>query len=182
MNRNLKNPVSGVDVEVLVSSFESEGKLFRIRSTMRANQLNKAPYHYHKNFIEHFKVVKGQLNMIVGNNRRELTLCEGESYLVEALCPHTFWNSSNSPVTYTVDVEPAEQFEQALRINHALAAKGLASSKGTPANIFHIAILAKLGNTWFYGIPQWIQSGIFTIFATIGRIIGVERKLYKLID
>ncbi|GET34043.1 hypothetical protein PbJCM13498_29060 [Prolixibacter bellariivorans] len=181
MTRKMENPVTGVKVEILVSTAESQGKLFKIRSTMKARQMNRAPYHYHGHFSEHFRVVEGQLNLIVGDNKEHLTLKAGESYLVKPLCPHTFWNESSEPVTYTVEVTPAKQFEKALRLNHALAAAGKASPKGTPSNIFHMAILAQLGDTWLYGIPIGLQKSAFFIAAAVAKGVGMDKKLQALL-
>lgn len=178
----LKNPISGVEVEILTSTVESKRNLFKIKSTMRANQLNKAPFHYHDNFSEHFQVIDGELNMTVEKDRKNLVLKAGESFLVKEKCPHTFWNNSNKPVTYIVDISPAMNFEKALKINHALAANGKASKKGTPKNVFHIAYLARLGNTWFYGYPKWLQSSIFMIISGFGQLFGINKKLEKLLN
>jgi len=181
MTRKMENPVTGVKVEILISTAESNGELFKIRSTMNARQMNRAPYHYHGHFSEHFRVVEGQLNLIVGNNKEQLTLKAGESYLVKPECPHTFWNESSEPVTYTVEVTPAKQFEEALKLNHALAAAGKASPKGTPSNIFHMAILAQLGDTWLYGIPIWLQKAVFFVVAGIAKGLGMDKKLQELL-
>jgi len=181
MTRKMENPVTGVKVEILVSTAESSGELFKIRSTMNAQQLNRAPYHYHGHFSEHFRVVEGQLNLLVGNNKEQLILHAGESYLVKPGCPHTFWNESSEPVTYTVEVTPAKQFEKALLLNHALAAAGKASPKGTPSNIFHMAILAQLGDTWLYGIPIGLQKATFFIVAGIAKGLGMDKKLQELL-
>lgn len=181
MTRKMENPVTGVKVEILVSTAESGGELFKIRSTMKARQMNRAPYHYHGHFSEHFRVVEGQLNLIVGGNREQLTLHASESYLVKPECPHTFWNESPEPVTYTVEVTPAMNFEKALWINHALAAAGKASPKGTPSNLFHMAILAQLGDTWLYGIPVWLQKVVFFIVAGIAKGLGMDKKLGELL-
>lgn len=181
MTQHLNNPISGVNVEVLVSTKDSKGELFRIRSTMKANQFNKAPFHYHHNFSEYFQVVDGQLNMTIETDKRNIVLKAGESFMIASKCPHTFWNASDKPVTYIVDVTPAENFEKALRINHALAAAGMASRKGTPSNIFHIAILAQLGNTWFYGVPRWFQVLVFKLLSIIGGVLGITKRLFNLI-
>ena len=181
MTRKMTNPVTGVEVEILVTTGESQGKLFKIRSTMKARQLNKSPFHFHGTFSEHFKVVEGQLNLVVGRDRRELVLQAGESYLVEPGCPHTFWNASEEPVTYTVEVEPAQRFEETLRINHALAAAGKASRGGTPSNLFHIALLGQMGSTYQYGIPLGVQKAAFFVLGGIAKFLGVNRKLKALI-
>ena len=177
----MENPVTGVKVEILVSTAESNGELFKIRSTMKARQMNRAPYHYHGHFSEHFRVVEGQLDLIVGDNKEQFTLKAGESYLVKANNPHTFWNESSEPVTYTVEVTPAKQFEKALRLNHALAAAGKASPKGTPSNLFHMAILARMGDTWLYGIPKLLQKTAFMIAAGIAKGFGMDKKLRELL-
>lgn len=181
MTRKMENPVTGVKVEILVSTAESNGELFKIRSTMNARQMNRAPYHYHGHFSEHFRVVEGQLNLLVGNNKEQLILHAGESYLVKPECPHTFWNESSEPVAYTVEVTPAKQFEEALKLNHALAAAGKASPKGTPSNIFHMALLAQLGDTWLYGIPCWLQKAAFSVVGRIAKGLGLDKRLQELL-
>lgn len=180
MQRILTNPISGVRVEILKSTTETNGAFFQIHSTMKANQMNKAPFHYHTKFYELFKVEKGQLNMILGKERKNITLQKNESILVNKKVPHTFWNESDLPVTYSVTIKPARQFEKALRINHALAASGKASNKGTPKNIFHIAVLALMANTRFYGFPRLLQYILFTILSFVAIILGVKRKILNL--
>lgn len=181
MTRKMTNPVTGLEVEILVTTGESQGKLFKIQSTMKARQLNKSPFHFHGTFSENLTVVEGQLNLIVSRNKKELVLHAGESYLVEPGCPHTIWNDSDAPVTYTVEVEPAQHFEQTLKINHALAAAGKASRGGTPSNLLHIALLGQMGSTYQYGISLVVQKAAFFALAGIARLLGVDRKLQALI-
>ena len=143
--------------------------------------MNHSPFHFHETFSENLRVVEGQLNLIVGRDKRELVLQAGESYLVAPGCPHTFWNASEAPVTYTIDVEPAQRFEETLKINHALAAAGKASRGGTPSNFLHIALLGKMGSTYQYGIPLGVQKVAFFALGSIAKLVGIDRKLQALI-
>ena len=175
------NPVTKVKAQFLKSTADTGGAYTLLQSKMEINTSNLPPYHYHTKFTELFTIVEGELNMMVGKDKKTMILKKGESYRVKKKEPHTFWNASDNPVVYQVKHEPACQFEKALKISHSLAAIGKAGKGGTPKNILHIAMLAQMGNTYLYNMPLWLQWPIYTLLNLAGIVIGVKKKLEMLI-
>jgi mannose-6-phosphate isomerase-like protein (cupin superfamily) len=143
-------------------------------------QVELAPHggnvlHYHLTFTERFEAIDGDLH--VDLNGQHLVLSPGQSALVPIKAIHRFYNPSDKPVTFIVEMQPSRHFEEGLRIGYGLARDGKCSDKGIPMNLWHLAVLYQLAETYLPGIPLPLQKSIFGILAVIARQIGVEKQL-----
>lgn len=131
--------------------------------------------HYHLTYAEHFEVVSGALEVMVGGETRTLTARE------KAVAPkntlHNFHNATDESTTFLIELRPGSSgFEKALRVAYGLASDGLSNSKGLPKNLYHTALLFEWG--------EGRLPGIFTAAAPLIRLLakrarrkGIDREL-----
>lgn len=172
--------MAGIEVEFLETTQQTKGAYLKIQSTIHPTRHKRVPLHYHTTFSEEFTIIKGELKMLVGEEAREMTLLEGNSLLAAPLTPHSFWNDSEEPCTYQVVIRPPFDYENTLRINHGLASDGLGSKKGgIPKSIWHKAMLIKMGDTYYLGIPLIVQKIAFGLLSLIGKTLGKYKVFEK---
>ncbi len=90
----IENPVTGDRMTVLHSSRESDGAYAKFQFDLPPGAKG-SPLHYHTRMSETFTVLKGCLEMEVGQKGNYRTLQAGESLKVPPEMPHSFRNASN---------------------------------------------------------------------------------------
>jgi mannose-6-phosphate isomerase-like protein (cupin superfamily) len=116
--RTIENPLSGERVTFLATTQDSGGQYVRIRNETAAGARGVVP-HYHLTYTEAFTVLEGRLDMAVGKTD-PFVLRPGESAFVPLRTAHRFWNSSDAPAVFEVEIRPARNFEKALRAQFGL--------------------------------------------------------------
>ena len=171
--RVLENPVIGDRVTFLKTAAETNGEylLERLELAPRGGTV----LHYHLTFAETFEVLEGRLN--VDLDGRRLVLVPGDRLVVPAKAPHRFYSTSDEPVTFTIECRPARRMEQATRIAYGLARDGRTNAKAIPRNIWEMAVVFDLGESYLVGLPRVVQQALFGTLARIARWLGVERAL-----
>jgi len=127
------NPIIKDRIEVLENS--EQKLIFRtyLESGGGQNEL-----HYHTKINETFRVISGELNVIV--NDKELLLKVGSNYLIPPHTNHMFFNKSDEKVVFDVTILNPKKMITALRIFYGLTRDGKTNKDGLPNNIFHTAI------------------------------------------
>ncbi len=171
--RVLENPVIGDRVTFLKTTQETNGEYL-------LEQVELAPHggnamHYHVAFTEAFEVLKGNLHVIVDGQER--VLGPGGTASVPMNAPHRFYSTSDERVVFTIECRPARQMEKAIRIAYGLARDGKTTSKAVPKNIWQLALVFELGESYLVGMPLFLQRALFGTLATIARWRGIEKSL-----
>ena len=174
-DRIVENPVIGDRVTFLRTTAETNGEYLLQRMELAPHGGNTM--HYHLAFTEEFTVLEGELH--VSLNGEERVLKAGESVLVPIKAPHRFYSTSDRPVVFTNEVRPARQMESAIRIVYGLARDGKVNSKSIPKNIWQMALIFEMGESYLVGMPLSLQRAIFGTLARIARWRGVERSFEK---
>ena len=163
------NPVIGEEITFLTTSRQSSGGSTLLEVYLSPKGGN--PMHYHKRFAESFKVIEGELNVQVGKEIQKLK--PGDTAMAPVNSIHRFFNTSGKPVKFTCELNPGrEGFENVLRIGFGLAQDGQAASNGMPKNIWHMAILMKIGEGYFVGL--------FSIFEKFFRFLASTKKAKRI--
>jgi mannose-6-phosphate isomerase-like protein (cupin superfamily) len=133
--------------------------------------------HYHLTYAEHFEVISGALEVMVGGETRTLTA--GEKSVAPKNTLHNFHNSTDRPTTFLIELRPGSSgFEKALRVAYGLASDGLSNSKGLPKNLYHTALLFEWGEGRMPGLLGALEP-VFRLLAKRARRKGIDKDLER---
>jgi mannose-6-phosphate isomerase-like protein (cupin superfamily) len=167
VGETIYNRVTGEEVTLL------EKSSFRTRHRFTLPPHAKGVFlHIHTTFVEKFLVLNGELDMIVGDPKRPFTLQAGQRGLVPFRTVHRFWNSSDQPVEFEVEVMPSRNLTETLETLFALANAGGVKADGSPRHVFDLAIIGQLSESYLPGLPVWLQRVLFALIANIARFVG----------
>src|SRR5919199_4599532 len=178
INRTIEYPLNGERVTFLTTAQETNGACVKTVVELLPGSQGQ-PLHYHLTYTETFEVVAGQLDICLGSKKHHRVLRSGESVHVPLNAVHSFWNSSPEPVRFMVEMRPARHFEEALRAAFGLARDGRMSRKGVPTNIWELALIFELSESFLPGLPLFLQKRIFGLLATIARWKGYDPRFSK---
>jgi mannose-6-phosphate isomerase-like protein (cupin superfamily) len=178
INRTIDNPINGERVTFLTTGQEMNGAVVKILVELPAGS-QAQPLHYHLAYTETFEVIEGQLDICVGSKKHHRVVRSGESVHVPLKVVHSFWNRSPAPVRFTVEMCPARHFEEALRAAFGLARAGRMNTKGIPTNIWELALIFELSESFLPGMPLLLQKGMFGLLAQIARWKGYDPRFSK---
>ncbi len=131
--------------------------------------------HYHLTYAEHFEVMAGALQVMVGGETRALTA--GERAVAPRNTLHNFHNATDETTTFLIELRPGSSgFEKALRVAYGLASDGLSNSKGLPKNLYHMALLFEWGEGRMPGVFAVLEP-VFRLLAKRARRKGIDREL-----
>ena len=122
---------------------------------------------------------QGRLTVVAG--QIEYVMEVGQSLIVPRETAHTFKNSHDEPVVFRVRLTPPREFEASVRVHYGLMADGLTDDKGVPKNLYHVALILMLQNTWVSEKPRWMQRVLFRTLLMIGKHTGAYKPLEKYI-
>mgnify|MGYP001158034663 CR=1 FL=1 len=174
MKRTIVNPIIKDTVTFLQTSEESGGKITEAEITLMAGGGN--PLHYHKTFSETFTAIEGELGIKL--EKREIKILkEGETYTVEPMSVHGFFNPSDKEIKFNVKLSPGHTgFENSLRIIYGLAEDGLTDKNTIPKSIKHSAIVLCMSDMNLPGIFTWMFP-LLKLIAKRAKASGEEQKL-----
>jgi quercetin dioxygenase-like cupin family protein len=131
--------------------------------------------HYHKTYDEHFEVVKGALEVLVGEETT--TLRPGEKAVAKKNVLHRFRNTTEEPTTFLVELRPGHAgFEKALKAGYGLARDGRTLSDGTPSNPYHLAVLLEWSDMRLPGVFT-LAEPLLRLVARRARRKGIDEEL-----
>ena len=167
------NPVEKAHATFLETSEETGGEHTLIEVEVAPGGGTEP--HYHKTYDEHFEVLEGALEVLVGQETR--TLRPGEKAVAEKNTLHHFRNRTDGPTTFLVELRPGHGgFEKAVRVVYGLASDGRVFSDGTPKNPYHLALLLEWSDI---GVPGLfgVAEPLFRLLAKRARRKGIDKKL-----
>ncbi|WP_162056537.1 cupin domain-containing protein [Pontibacter pamirensis] len=122
MKRTIENPIIKDTATFLQTAEESGGKISDIEFTLMPEGGN--PLHYHKTYSETFTAIDGELGLKLGKKVTKI-LKPGESYTVEPMSLHSFFNPTDKEIKFNIKIKPGHTgFENSLRILYGMAADG----------------------------------------------------------
>lgn len=133
--------------------------------------------HYHTKFCEHFKVIKGELQVEI--NATTKTLYKNDTATIRPYEVHRFYNASGTDVIFEVEARPALDLKQGFQIMYGLASDGKVNTAGIPRNIFHLAIGVQLLNAYIPSFPLKLQQLGIGLLSSIGQRFGIKKKLIE---
>ncbi|MGH3146162.1 MAG: cupin domain-containing protein [Rubrobacter sp.] len=171
--RRIYNPIQKDYATFLETSEETGGERTLIEIEVAPG--GGTPPHFHKTYDEHFEVLHGTLEVMVGKGTHVLS--PGQKAVASGNTLHNFHNATEKPTTFLVEFRPGhEGFEKALQVAYGLASDGLSSANGLPKNLYHTALLFEWG--------EGRMPGIFTVMQPLMRLLakraqckGIDREL-----
>jgi mannose-6-phosphate isomerase-like protein (cupin superfamily) len=176
LERTIENPVTGERYTFLATAEETNGELLKVKAEIPAGTPG-VPLHYHLTFTEGFEVLEGRLDLLVGEGH--LVLGSDESAMVPLGTAHRFWNAGSKPAIFEAEIRPARKMEQSLRAMVGLARDGKTDDRGVPKNIFELALLYELSESYIVGMPLFLQRGVFGILARLARGRGYDPEFSR---
>ena len=174
MKRTIVNPIIKDKLTFLQTSEESDGKITEAEITLMPGGVN--PLHYHKTFSETFTAIDGELGLKLGNKESKI-LKAGESYTVEPMLLHSFFNPTNREIKFNVKIMPGHSgFENSLRIIYGLAGDGLTDKNTVPKSIKHSAIILCMSDMNLPGFFT-LMFPLLKLLAKRAKTSGEEQKL-----
>ena len=130
-------------------------------------------WHYHKNFVEEFTVVEGQVR--IGHEGDEILLKKGQSTAASRETMHFFKNARNERSLLLVKITPAAGLEKTLRVAYGLINDHKLKNDMTE-NPWHMALLLGYSETFLVGLPGWFQEPLIDAFAKIAQWRGEDKE------
>ena len=176
MKRTIVNPIIKDVVTFLQTAEESGGKVTEAEITLMPKGGN--PLHYHKTYSETFTAIEGELGLKTGKKSVKI-LKPGETYTVEPMAVHSFFNPSDNQIKFNVKLTPGhEGFENAIRIVYGLAGDGLTNKESVPKSLKHTAIIACMSDM---NLPGMLTL-LFPILKRMAKKAKANGEEQKLID
>jgi quercetin dioxygenase-like cupin family protein len=174
MKRTVVNPIIKDTATFLQTSEETNGKLTEIEITLMPGGGN--PLHYHKTYSETFTGIEGDLGVNLGKNKSKI-LKPGESFTVEPMAFHSFFNPADKEIKFNVKMNPGHTgFENSIRIIYGLAADGLTDKNTVPKSIKHMAIVVCMSDMNLPGLFTWLYP-LLKFIANREKTNGGEQSL-----
>ena len=174
MKRIIVNPIIKDTVTFLQTSEESGGKISEADITLMPGGAN--PLHYHKTYSETFTAIEGELGLKLGRRDTKI-LRAGESYTVNPMSLHSFFNPTNKEIKFNVKLIPGHAgFENSLRILYGMAADGLTNNKSIPKSLKHTAIIVCMSDMNVPGLLTLLYPFLKRI-SNRAKTTGEEQKL-----
>ena len=174
MKRTIVNPIIKDTAIFLQTADEAGGKISDIEITLMPKGGN--PLHYHKTYSETFTAIDGELGLKLGKKDTKI-LKPGESYTVEPMSLHSFFNPTDNEIKFNVKIKPGHTgFENSLRIIYGLAEDGLTNKKSLPKSLKHTAIIVCMSDMNVPGLLTLLYP-ILKRMANKAKANGEEKKL-----
>ena len=173
-DRTIYNSNGNYKSTLLKTGAETNGAYELIKVEVEPHGGNE--WHYHKNFEEHFTVLKGTAK--VGKNGQEYLVKQGDSATAYKREMHYFANPTDSPIQLLVRATPARGLEKSIRVVYGLANDGQFNGPITK-NPWHMALLLGYSGTYLPNIPGFIQEPLVDALAKIAQWKGEDKSIEK---
>lgn len=174
MNEKIKNHATGDSIEFLETDEGTKGLMSKFIMTLAPkSSWAKSPRHFHPYQTETFEVIRGELNIRVGN--KHMALKPGDDkVVVEKFVLHSFWNEKEEEVRFVAEIYPPKNIEKGIRLTYSLSEKGRINKKNIPHNPFHTLVLMHYFDAYFSVIPWKIQKFLFYLGAKMAQLFGYK--------
>ena len=177
MKRKIINQIIKDTITFIQTSDETNAKISELELTLMPGGSNFL--HYHKAFTETFTAVEGSLGLKLNRGKVKI-LRPNETYSVAPKQPHTFFNPGEKEIKFNIKISPGHKgFEDSLRILYGLAEDGLTDKKSIPRSLTHIALIARLSDSYLPG-PMKLLSPVFSLMAKRAKQRGLEKRLTEM--
>jgi quercetin dioxygenase-like cupin family protein len=173
--RRIYNPVQKDYVTFLKTAEETKGACTLVEVELAPN--GGVGIHYHKTYSEKFDCLEGELKVKAGKTVH--TLRPGQTVTAEPLVNHRFFNNSDKPCKFRVELKPGSRgFEQSLQVGYGLARDGQTNAKGFPKSRLALAWLFDISES---NLPGWMSIFEFILRrqAKTARLRGIDSELLR---
>jgi quercetin dioxygenase-like cupin family protein len=171
--RRYYHPIQKNYATFLKTSEETGGEYTLIEIELAPGGGNTA--HYHKTYDEHFEVLEGTLEVLVGKETH--TLRPGQKAIAKKNVQHRFRNTTEEPAKFLVTLRPGHSgFEKAIKAAYGLASDGHACADGTPRNLYHMGVLLEWSDMRLPGVFT-VAEPLFRLLAKRARRKGIDKEL-----
>jgi len=171
-DRTIKNGQDNYAVTFLKTYLETNGAYELVQVELAPKGGND--WHYHKDFVEKFHVLQG--NLTVGLDGKEIVLKENERLEAPAKTMHKFYNTSGKRAVFTVEINPGRNFEKTLRAAYGLCNDGHCNEQG-PTNPWHLILILGYSESFLPMLPGFIQEPLIPALAKIAQWKGEHKAL-----
>jgi mannose-6-phosphate isomerase-like protein (cupin superfamily) len=173
INRTIVNPLFMDTAMFLETSAETGGYHSLLEFTLQPGGKNFS--HVHRDFTETFIAVRGILGLQLADET--VLLKPGDSFVVLKNEVHNFFNPGKEELLFRIKLSPGhEGMENALRIAYGLARDGRTNKKGIPRNIYEMALLMEMSDSYSKRIASVIKP-LFSLLAKRAKRKGTEKLL-----
>ena len=173
------NKSTGDQIRILQSSINDPEGLFELETTLSPKTYWPKTPHFHPKALETFTVLQGVLNM--HHNGGEFTLKPDDgTVIVKPNDIHCFWNDSNNKVTFRSKITPVGNIEKGIRATYLLGSAGKMNKNNLPKNIFELAFLGQLVDSYVTNVPVFVQKAFLAIIASIGDLLGYRKEFRRI--
>jgi mannose-6-phosphate isomerase-like protein (cupin superfamily) len=176
----LSNPVTGMQVTVLQTTAETDGRAVAVEYRLRPHTgRDFTPAHRHRIYVERFEILAGRAAYVCGDEER--TAEAGETVVIPLDTTHVHpWSISDEELVVRQTTQATRPDKEALdaallgaETTFGLAREGKVDANGR-ANPLQMAILfnALLPNSYLPNIPLPAQRLLFGALAGLGRLLG----------
>jgi quercetin dioxygenase-like cupin family protein len=165
----LDNPVLGHQYRLLRRDTDDAGEFLQSEFRFDADA-SHFDAHIHPEQDETIRVLLGQFEVVVGEDRR--TLGSGEEITLPAGVPHYHGNVAGVETRVFHEIRPPMDFEEGLRMFCELAAAGKTKAKG--GNLVATAVFLDAHPRQLYmATPSiGVQNVLISVLAPLGRRLG----------
>lgn len=133
------------------------------------------PPHRHSAYAETFTARQGTLGLHLDG--RELRLQSGETATAPIGSVHRFYNPTDEPVVFEVEIQPGHRgFERGLIVLYGLANDNQTDAQGRPRHPLHLGLFSSLTDTRLIG-PLAALNPVMTALGWLARVTGTQRRL-----
>lgn len=177
----VRNEKTGDEMKIYRSSITDGGDVFELDVTLHPHCRWSKGIHYHPKATETFKVVRGTLNMIVEDKEIVLTP-DSREVIVPPNMNHCFWNDTDEYITFHSVISPVGNIEKGIRATYALANAGRTNDMNLPKNIFELAILGEILDSYFPKVPWQFQKALLKLIAGLGTLLGYRKRFDRYVN
>jgi mannose-6-phosphate isomerase-like protein (cupin superfamily) len=179
VGQQIENPVTGQTIIFRATGRETNGEMFQAEGIFRPGGF-AGVLHLHPFQEERFEVMQGTCGFQIG--RKQVQLGPGETIVVPAGQPHTFWNAGPDEMRVIFKFRPAlPSTERFYEFYFGLARAGKAGKDGLPS-IWQMALQVDefADHVRLARPPWWLQRLIFTLLRPLARLLGYQRLDYTM--
>ncbi len=172
-SRRYYHPIQKDYATILKTSEETGGDHTLVEIELASGGGNTP--HYHKTYDEHFEVLEGGLEVLVGGET--CVLGPGQKAVAPRDVLHCFRNPTDGTTRFLVELRPGHSgFEKAIKAGYGLAEDRLVTAKGIPKNLYHLAALLEWSDMRLPGLFTAAEP-LFRFLAKRACRKGIDREL-----
>lgn len=174
--KKISNPFTRQTIEFVVTSKDSDGAWLEMISTWDAHSSKPAP-HSHPQQEEHFKVLEGEMHILLNN--KTVVLTKGNSLTIKAGTVHAMWNPSGAVAKVSWQVVSALNTEYLLETGFGLATENKVSKNGLPGILQSVLLLRKYHKEFRLSKPSYTVQDILTYILVPFALLAGKKAVYK---